>query len=1140
MKQMKGKLQLILISFVLLMSPVMLIGQPVNAPNLGEATHFTLFTAVGAIGSAGTTLVRGDIGTNSGPITGFPPGKVIGQTHLGDVVTLQASTDVFNAYSYLAGMTPTFVAPVTLGNGQTLLPGIYATGAATTLNGDLTLDGLGDPNALFVIQIDGAFSTSTFARVLMVNSASYCNVYWQVNGAFNLGDDAVFRGTVVANGAITLLSNATIFGRSLSKAGAINLSSVAATMPIPFAVTIKSDKDYLYTNESATYTTKITCGCPENNVSPRIDVPLGLTYLNGGTFAANKVTFPAATFAEGQSISYDFEAKLNNTITPPTSIFYDGVEGAAKFTASTLSGSMPTFSINNTTPLFELKSWAVGYDILPSDVALTLNTAIPIPATGNYSLHFNHQYTTENAHDGGVIEFSINGGTSWTDAATMFTQNGYDRNIDSTIDNPLIFRDAFTGSSNGKKESIINVSSFIGQNLLFRFRFGTDTGNNGTGFTGWKIDRIWLANTVDCLPLIAEVMQNTLSKAADTICQEISAMPLNFSLNCPADIVSCTNPVVNYPPDSITNFQGLTNLTYSIPSGSTFAVGVTSVVVTAQDAVGNTDSCHFNVYIGNPPSSITSGVNTSSINACVGSFVTLTSSFSSEYAWFRNGSYIGVYSNISPNCVIPYVLVGTNEYKVITINSQGCLSDLSANFNVIGDEPNVIITPSGLTVFCANTPTTLNAAAGLGYTYSWVCTTCAGSPNVASASYIPTGSGNHKVIVTQNGCAKSSLWQSISILPLPNANAGADKSVCINASATLGVNPTLGYSYTWSPSTNLSASNIANPIVTPNLQTMIPYTLTVTNTNTGCVNMDEVDITGLTLPTTPNLLSNQSGLLCQGMSVSLSPSGPSGAVNWYKNATLFAAANGPSARAIVASSLTEDLYSIRAKSATAGACLSESSNEVAVWIHLAPMPTISANPAAVGPVVSICAPGMTSATAGLTAQLASGSPLATYNWQQFVAGLPTNLVPVATSSNYTATVSTSPSSQNNKIFRVQATYSSGCVKSSNNITVKLLPSGCAPSKYSSNDANSSQEQAIFSVYPNPTEGLLNVSIQNIAEFEGKLQVYNTLGQILVERNILLMDGKAEELLDISNLPAGIYTLAFQTKAGMQVQKVIKE
>jgi hypothetical protein len=59
------------------------------------------------------------------------------------------------------------------------------------INGTLTLDGQGNPNALFIFKINGAFSTGTFSNVVLINSASLCNVYWQVGGQFDLGNNSV-------------------------------------------------------------------------------------------------------------------------------------------------------------------------------------------------------------------------------------------------------------------------------------------------------------------------------------------------------------------------------------------------------------------------------------------------------------------------------------------------------------------------------------------------------------------------------------------------------------------------------------------------------------------------------------------------------------------------------------------------------------------------------------------------------------------------------------------------------------------------------------------------------------------------------------------------------------------------------------
>ena len=111
-----------------------------------------------------------------------------------------------------------------MGSGQTLTPGVYTTGAAAaTLNGNLTLDGLGNPDALFIIRIGGAFATGTYSNIILINQASACNVYWQAGGEFDLGDHSIFKGTLIVDGAINLLEGSSLNGRALSTAGAISL-----------------------------------------------------------------------------------------------------------------------------------------------------------------------------------------------------------------------------------------------------------------------------------------------------------------------------------------------------------------------------------------------------------------------------------------------------------------------------------------------------------------------------------------------------------------------------------------------------------------------------------------------------------------------------------------------------------------------------------------------------------------------------------------------------------------------------------------------------------------------------------------------------------------------------------------------------
>lgn len=224
-----NKIHLTLIVGILLFFPKINYSQ---APNLGMASSFSLFTADGAFNNTGETNVIGDIGTNLGGFSGFPPGVVNGQIHVADATSSQAAIDVIAAYDFLVGLTCDSIIGITLGDNQILTPNVYCIGVGgATLNDTLFLDAQGDANALFIFKIDGALSTVNFSNVILINSANIDNVFWQINGAVEVGENAFFRGNIIANGAINLLLNSSLVGRALSRAGAINTYTINATLP---------------------------------------------------------------------------------------------------------------------------------------------------------------------------------------------------------------------------------------------------------------------------------------------------------------------------------------------------------------------------------------------------------------------------------------------------------------------------------------------------------------------------------------------------------------------------------------------------------------------------------------------------------------------------------------------------------------------------------------------------------------------------------------------------------------------------------------------------------------------------------------------------------------------------------------------
>ncbi|OFX17023.1 MAG: hypothetical protein A2033_04710 [Bacteroidetes bacterium GWA2_31_9] len=204
-----------------------------QAPDLGAASGFALFTAVGAFDNIGiTTTVTGDVGTNGGAFNAFPQGILNGNIYLpGDALAAQASIDIDLAFNNMTGITCGVVLGTDLGNDQILTPDVYCTGAASTISGNLTLDAQGDPDALFIFKIGGALSANLSSSVILINSASICNVYWQITGAFDTGNNANFSGTVIASGPISLNTGTSLNGRSLTTAGAVYIDKIVADLP---------------------------------------------------------------------------------------------------------------------------------------------------------------------------------------------------------------------------------------------------------------------------------------------------------------------------------------------------------------------------------------------------------------------------------------------------------------------------------------------------------------------------------------------------------------------------------------------------------------------------------------------------------------------------------------------------------------------------------------------------------------------------------------------------------------------------------------------------------------------------------------------------------------------------------------------
>jgi hypothetical protein len=170
-------------------------------------------------------LISADVGVSPGnTLTGFGPCVYTGVANLANAVAAQAQLDLTTAYNTLAGLPcPPANAIVADLGGTTQPAGVYCSAIGINVTGTLTLNGGGDPDAVFVFQAGSSLITA--GDIVLINGAQAKNVYWQVGSSATLGTASQWQGNILALTSITLVDTATLLGRALARNGGVSLGS---------------------------------------------------------------------------------------------------------------------------------------------------------------------------------------------------------------------------------------------------------------------------------------------------------------------------------------------------------------------------------------------------------------------------------------------------------------------------------------------------------------------------------------------------------------------------------------------------------------------------------------------------------------------------------------------------------------------------------------------------------------------------------------------------------------------------------------------------------------------------------------------------------------------------------------------------
>lgn len=203
--------------------------------DLGSASDFAVLAGAG-VTNAGATNITGNVGsTPTATTAGFGTVILVGTNHGGDATTVDAKDALDTAYTDAAGRTATTTYGAIFDlQGLTLTTGVYNDPSSFSINGVLTLDAQGDPNAVWIFQMGSTLSTGADSEIVLTDGAQASNVFWQVGSSATFGADTQFAGNVLAFTSITMGDGSTVAGSLLAENGAVSLTNnIVSVVPEP-------------------------------------------------------------------------------------------------------------------------------------------------------------------------------------------------------------------------------------------------------------------------------------------------------------------------------------------------------------------------------------------------------------------------------------------------------------------------------------------------------------------------------------------------------------------------------------------------------------------------------------------------------------------------------------------------------------------------------------------------------------------------------------------------------------------------------------------------------------------------------------------------------------------------------------------
>jgi hypothetical protein len=389
----------------------------------------------------------------------------------------------------------------------------------------------------------------------------------------------------------------------------------------------------------------------------------------------------------------------------------------------------------------------------------------------------------------------------------------------------------------------------------------------------------------------------------------------------------------------------------------------------------------------------------------------------------------------------------------------------------------------------AGQSTTLSASGG--DTYVWSTGEITASINV-----IPATTTIYEVKVTKNGCeSKASVKVTVNSapsIPVVNADAGTDITICKGSSAVLTASG--GSSYIWS-----KGERTKSIMVSPDVTTT--YAVTVSN---GIVSQtDNVTVFVKELPVAD---AGADITIEEGQSTTLSASGGDSYL-WN---------TGETTKSITVNPKASTIYTVKVFQ---NGC--ESTDKVQVIVK--PVPPAAAD---AGNDLTICL------GESITINANGG---ASYLWSNG-ASSPSITVSPSRTTTYTLTATRGGTSNTDEVTVTVINCNLGNSTNSS-VSDTTIPDGTNDTASQDSDNLLNKENFELTVYPNPTEGNINVQT-NIPIYNFNLVLLNINGNVIYSDEMDANEDGINKEIDLSRMAKGVYFLQLYNEEESYVKKIM--